>query len=108
LILRSANLAQLSRKALLLARRYRLTPTTARRPSGRPAAGKLTHPYYVGHTTLDENGKGILSAPIPPGSYYLFCSANTAKGAMVWDLPITLKAGDNAKIVTAANAEIVK
>jgi hypothetical protein len=77
-------------------------------PTGCPAAGKLMHPYYVGKAILDSTGKVTLTVQVPPGSYYIFCSANTAKAAMVWDLPITLKAGGNAIALSTTNAEIVK
>ena len=77
-------------------------------PTGCPAVGKLMHPYYVGKTTLDGNGKAILTTSIAPGSYYVFCSANSSKGPMVWDLPITLKAGGNAISLSTTNAEILK
>ncbi len=76
-------------------------------PTGCPAAAKLLHPYYVGHATFDGDGKATLTAPLPPGSYYVFCSAIGTSGALVWDLPITLKAGDNTIALTATNAELV-
>ena len=76
-------------------------------PTGCPAAAKLLHPYYVGHATFDGDGKATLTAPVQPGSYYVFCSANGTSGALVWDLPITLRAGDNAITLTATNAELV-
>src|SRR6266568_4733156 len=77
-------------------------------PTGCPAAGKLMHPYYVGKAILDSAGKATLTAQVPPGSYYILCSANSAKAAMVWDIPITLKAGGNAITLSAANAEVIK
>ena len=77
-------------------------------PSGCPAAARLLHPYYVGKATFDSAGKATVTAAVPPGTYYVICAANGTKGALVWDLPITLKpGGDNAITLTASNAELV-
>jgi hypothetical protein len=65
------------------------------------------HPYFVGKATFDGTGKATLITPVPPGSYFVFCSANTSDGGLVWDVPVTLKAGDNAITLTASNAELV-
>jgi hypothetical protein len=77
-------------------------------PTGCPGPAKLMHPFYVGTATFDSNGKAMLTAAVPPGSYYVICSASSAKAAMVWDVPVTLKAGGNAIGLSATNAEIVK
>ena len=65
-------------------------------------------PYYVGTATFDNNGSATLSAPVQPGSYYILCAAPDPKGGLVWDMPVTLKAGPNNSIaLTATNAELV-
>lgn len=76
-------------------------------PGGCPAAAAIMHPYFVGTATFDSDGKATLTAPVPPGSYYVIASVNGTAGALVWDLPVTLKAGDNAITFTATNAELV-
>ncbi len=77
-------------------------------PTGCPAAAQLMKSYYVGTATFDNNGAATLSAPVPPGNYYIICSAQGTKGGLVWDLPVTLKAGQNNTItLTATNAELV-
>ena len=77
-------------------------------PSGCPAAARLLHPYYVGKATFDSTGKATVTASVPPGTYYVFCAAKGSNGALVWDLPITLKPGGaNAITLTASNAELV-
>jgi hypothetical protein len=77
-------------------------------PTGCPAAAQLMKPYYIGTATFDNNGSATLSAPVPPGSYYIFCAAPGTKGGLVWDMPVTLKAGQNNTItLTATNAELV-
>ena len=73
-----------------------------------PAYATAVHRYCVGKGTFDSNGNVTLTAPVPPGTYYVFTSANGTKGALVWDFPITLKPGDNTITLTATNAELVQ
>jgi len=78
-------------------------------PTGCPAAAALLKPYYVGTATFDSNGKATLSAPVAAGNYYILCAAQGTSGALVWDMPVTLKAGaGNTITLTALNAELVK
>jgi hypothetical protein len=76
-------------------------------PKSCPAYATAMHPYFVGKATFDSNGKATVTAAVPPGSYYVFSAASGTSGALVWDLPITLKPGDNAVTLTATNAELV-
>ncbi len=77
-------------------------------PTGCPAPAQLMKPYYVGTATFDNNGRATLSAPVAPGSYYILCAAPDPKGGLVWDMPVTLKAGQNNTItLTSTNAELV-
>lgn len=76
-------------------------------PKSCPAYATALHPYFVGKATFDSNGKATVTADVPPGSYYVFSAANGTSGALVWDLPITLKAGGNTITLTATNAELV-
>lgn len=77
-------------------------------PTGCPAPAQLMKPYYVGTATFDNKGSATLSAPVPPGSYYILCAAPDPKGGLVWDMPVTLKAGQNNTItLTTTNAELV-
>jgi hypothetical protein len=78
-------------------------------PAGCPAAAQKMKPYFVGTATFDNNGAATISAAVPPGNYYVICSARGTTGGLVWDLPVTLKAGQNNSIsLTATNAELVK
>ena len=78
-------------------------------PSGCPGPAQIMHPYYVGTATFDTNGSATIHADVQPGNYYVICSAAGTSGALVWDLPVTLTAGQNNQIqLTAANAELVK
>jgi hypothetical protein len=72
-----------------------------------PTYAAAMHPYFVGKATFDGTGKATLTTPVPPGSYFVFCSANTSDGGLVWDVPVTLKASDNTITLTASNAEFV-
>jgi hypothetical protein len=76
-------------------------------PKSCPAYATAMHPYFVGKATFDTNGKATVAADLPPGSYYIFTAASGTSGALVWDLPITLKPGDNTITLTATNAELV-
>ncbi len=64
--------------------------------------------YYLGKCTIDTAGKATLTAQVPPGSYFVFGGGRSPDGGLVWDVPITLKAGDNTITLTAANAELMK
>jgi hypothetical protein len=78
-------------------------------PTGCPAAAQVMHPYYVGTATFDGNGAATIHADVPPGNYYILCTANGTSGALVWDMPVTLKSGQKNSIqLTATNAELVK
>ncbi len=65
------------------------------------------HQYYLGKATLDSAGKSTLIAPVSPGSYFVFGGGKSTDGGLVWDVPVTLKAGENAITLTAGNAELV-
>ena len=78
-------------------------------PTGCPAAAQKMKQYYVGTATFDNNGAATIHASVPPGNYYIICTASGTTGGLVWDLPVTLKAGQNNSIgLTATNAELVK
>jgi hypothetical protein len=65
--------------------------------------------YFVGTATFDNNGAATINAAIPPGNYYVICSASGTSGALVWDMPVMLAAGQKNSIqLTATNAELVK
>jgi hypothetical protein len=55
----------------------------------------------------DANGKAALPA-VPAGTYYLMISARYNNQALVWDMPIQLKTGNNSLTLTQANASAVK
>jgi hypothetical protein len=76
-------------------------------PKSCPAYAAAMHPYFVGTTTFNKSGNSTITAPVWPGTYYVFCAAATPKGALVWDTPVTLKPGSNSITLTAANAEIL-
>jgi hypothetical protein len=65
------------------------------------------HQYYLAKATLDSAGKSTLIAPVSAGSYFVFGGGRSADGGLVWDVPITLKAGENAVTLTAGNAELI-
>jgi hypothetical protein len=63
--------------------------------------------YYLAKIPLDSVGKSTLMAPVSPGSYFVFGGGRNSDGGLVWDVPITLKAGDNTITLTAGNAELI-
>lgn len=60
---------------------------------------------FVASTALDAQGKAALSATAATGSYFFFATAQSGAGALMWDLPMNLVAGDNTVTFTAANAQ---
>jgi hypothetical protein len=78
-------------------------------PTGCPAAAQQMKQYFVGTATFDNSGAATIHAAIPPGNYYVICSASGTSGALVWDMPVMLAAGQKNSIqLTATNAELVK
>ena len=78
-------------------------------PGGCPGPAQIMHPYYVGTATFDANGSATIHADVPAGNYYILCTAAGTTGGLVWDMPVTLRAGQNNSIqLTATNAELVK
>jgi hypothetical protein len=63
--------------------------------------------HFVTAAKLDTAGKATLSAQAATGSYYLFAAVRTPNGALIWDIPANLSAGDNTITLTDANAELV-
>jgi hypothetical protein len=65
-------------------------------------------PYYVTTAKLDGAGKATLSATAATGPYFLFAIVRNPDGSsLLWDIPATLHAGDNAITLTATNAETI-
>ncbi len=78
-----------------------------RPPKDCTVPNQLMAKYYVGRGTFDSTGKVVLTVPVPPGTYYVICSVAGTKGVLVWDVPVTLKPGDNTVNLTATNAELI-
>ena len=76
-------------------------------PRSCPAYATAMHPYYVVKGNFDNTGRVVLTAQVPAGTYYVFCSAKGPNGAYVWDVPGQLKVGENTVTLTAANAELL-
>ena len=76
-------------------------------PKDCSAAAQLLAKFYVGRGVFDNTGKVVLTATVAPGPYYVFTSVAGTKGALVWDMPVTLNGGDNTINLTATNAELV-
>ena len=74
-------------------------------PRSCPAYATAMHPYYVSKGNFDAAGKVVLMVQVPAGTYYVFCSAKVPNGALVWDVPIELKVGENTITLTAGNGE---
>jgi hypothetical protein len=76
-------------------------------PRSCPAYATAMHPYYVVKGNFDSAGRVVLMAPVPPGTYYVFCSAKVPNGALVWDVPAELRVGENTITLTAGNGELI-
>ena len=55
----------------------------------------------------DVSGKAAMP-PVPPGTYYLMISAQYNNQALVWDMPVQLKTGNNSLTLSQTNAAVVK
>jgi hypothetical protein len=76
-------------------------------PRSCPAYATAMHPYYVVKGNFDTAGKVVLMVQVPAGTYYVFCSAKVPNGALVWDVPVELRVGENTITLTAGNAELI-
>jgi hypothetical protein len=65
-------------------------------------------PYYVTAASLDSTGKATLNATAATGTYFFYAIVRTPQGSYVWDIPVTLNAGDNTITLTSTNAEVIK
>lgn len=59
--------------------------------------------HTVGIGAMSGPGKGTFNGLVP-GSYYLFAGGGPGNAALVWDLKVTLKTGDNGVVLTQGNA----
>jgi hypothetical protein len=55
----------------------------------------------------DENGKATL-ASVPPGVYYLFGIGRYQGKALVWNVKVPVKAGDNSLILDLRNGTLLE
>jgi len=76
-------------------------------PRSCPAYATAMHPYYVVKGNFDAAGKVVLTGQVSAGTYYVFCSAKVPNGAMVWDVPVEVRVGENTVTLTAGNAELI-
>lgn len=76
-------------------------------PRSCPAYATAMHPYYLVKGNFDTAGRVVLMAQVPPGTYYVFCSAKAPNGAFVWDVPLELRVGENTITLTPGNAELI-
>jgi hypothetical protein len=76
-------------------------------PRSCPAYATAMHPYYVVKGNFDSAGRVVLTAQVPAGTYYVFCSAKGPNGAFVWDVPAELRVGENTITLAAGNAELI-
>jgi hypothetical protein len=77
-------------------------------PKDCSAINKAMAAYIKGKGKLDDEGKVTLSVPFSPGSYFVLVSTHSAtRGYAVWDLPVTLKPGENTITLSTTNGEVV-
>ena len=76
-------------------------------PRSCPAYTPAIQPYYVAKGTFDNAGRVVLTAQVRPGTYYVFCSAKAANGALIWDVPVELRVGENTITLATGNAELI-
>ena len=76
-------------------------------PRSCPAYTPAIQPYYVAKGHFDAAGRVVLTAQVRAGTYYVFCSAKSPNGALIWDVPVELRVGENTITLTAANAELI-
>ncbi len=76
-------------------------------PRSCPAYTPAIQPYYVAKGKFDSAGRVVLTAQVRAGTYYVFCSAKASNGALIWDVPVELRVGENTITLTAGNAELI-
>jgi hypothetical protein len=76
-------------------------------PRSCPAYTPAIQPYYVAKGIFDNAGRVVLSTQVRPGTYYVFCSAKAANGALIWDVPVELRVGENTITLVTGNAELI-
>ena len=76
-------------------------------PRSCPAYATAMSPYYVVKGNFDAAGRVVVMAQVPAGTYYVFCLAKVPNGALVWDVPVVLRVGENTTTLTAGNAELI-
>ncbi len=76
-------------------------------PRSCPAYTPAIQPYYVAKGNFDSAGRVVLTAQVRAGTYYVFCSAKASNGALIWDVPVELRVGENTITLTAGNAELI-
>jgi hypothetical protein len=76
-------------------------------PRSCPAYTPAIQPYYVAKGHFDNSGSVVLTAQVRAGTYYVFCSAKVPNGALIWDVPVELRVGENTVTLTTGNAELI-
>jgi len=76
-------------------------------PRSCPAYTPAIQPYYVAKGNFDNAGRVVLTAQVRAGTYYVFCSAKAPNGALIWDVPVELRVGENTITLTTGNAELI-
>jgi hypothetical protein len=71
------------------------------------ALAEVMKQYYLARATIDANGKATLSAPVPPGSYFVFSGARNATNGLVWDVPVNLTGHNDVLTLKTENAETI-
>lgn len=63
-------------------------------------------PHIVATITTDFNGKGQFEN-VKPGKYYLMGSAGTFEQAIIWNLPIEIKVGEQSVTLDNKNSALI-
>jgi hypothetical protein len=80
---------------------------SCRPPADCKAVAAAIQTFVVGRALMDNAGRGTIAPPVPPGRYYVSATLLSSDGAVIWDIKVDLKPGDNSVVLEQSNAEIL-
>ena len=77
-------------------------------PADCQATAASVQTSVAGRALFGSEGRAVLNPPVPPGRYFVSAVGRNRDSALVWDIRVDLKAGDNSVVLEQGAAEIVR